>query len=131
VSVEGGGVRGGDHDQDALALLHEVLQTRGATVYVASSVAEAMQKFTEQRPDVVVSDLGMPGEDGFSLIRKLRMLPVEQGGRTPAVALTAYARSEDAQRAFAAGFQVHVTKPLEPSRLASVVANLGRRTLAG
>jgi CheY-like chemotaxis protein len=71
----------------------------------------------------------MPGEDGYSLIKKVRGRSAEQGGRTPAVALTAYARPEDAQRAFSAGFQVHVTKPLEPVRLASVVANLGGRSL--
>jgi CheY-like chemotaxis protein len=118
-----------DDERDALTLLNEVLQTRGAVVDMASSVAEALDTFAKTRPDVIVSDIGMPGEDGYSLIKKIRLLAVEQGGRTPAVALTAYARPEDAQRAFAAGFQAHVTKPLEPARLASVVANLGGRTL--
>ena len=117
-----------DDEADSLALLEELLRERGATVDAASSAAMALEKFADRLPDVIVSDIGMPGEDGYSLIKKLRSLPLERGGRTPAVALTAYARPEDAQRAFAAGFQVHVTKPLEPGRLASVVANLGGRS---
>jgi CheY-like chemotaxis protein len=119
-----------DDEADSLALLEDVLRQRGATVEIASSAKTALEKFVEVRPDVIVSDVGMPGEDGYSLIRKIRALPLERGGRTPAVALTAYARPEDAQRAFAAGYQVHVTKPLEPGRLASVVANLGGRSQA-
>jgi PAS domain S-box-containing protein len=118
-----------DDEEDALGLLTTVLHGRGATVNTASSVAEALEQFERARPDVIVSDIGMPMEDGYSLIKKIRGRSPEQGGRTPAVALTAYARPEDAQRAFAAGFQVHVTKPLEPARLASVVANLGGRSL--
>ncbi|HSU41807.1 MAG TPA: response regulator, partial [Polyangiaceae bacterium] len=74
---------------------------------------------------------GMPGEDGCSLIRKIRALPPERGGRTPAVALTAYAREEDAQRAFAAGYQLHLAKPVEPAQLANVVANLGGLSVEG
>jgi CheY-like chemotaxis protein len=81
------------------------------------------------RPDVVVSDIAMPRMDGYALIRKIRALPPSMGGRTPAVALTAYARSEDAKLAFAAGFQMHVAKPIEPAQLAIVVANLGGRSL--
>jgi CheY-like chemotaxis protein len=118
-----------DDEQDALAMLSEVLQARGARVSVASSAAAALAALTQVRPDVIVSDIGMPGEDGYALIKRVRALPASQGGRTPAVALTAYARPEEAQRAFAAGFQVHVTKPLEPARLAIVVANLGGRSL--
>ena len=71
----------------------------------------------------------MPEMDGYALIRKIRALPPDAGGRTPAVALTAYARAEDAQRAFAAGFQMHVAKPIEPVELATVVANLGGRSM--
>jgi len=117
-----------DDEPDSLALLEDVLRARGAKVDSASSAALALEKVRQMPPDVIVSDVGMPGEDGYSLIRKVRALPVGSGGRTPAVALTAYARPEDAQRAFAAGYQVHVTKPLEPGRLASVVANLGGRS---
>jgi CheY-like chemotaxis protein len=76
------------------------------------------------QPDVVVSDIGIPGEDGYSLVKKIRALTADQGVRTPAVALTAYARAEDAQRAFAAGYQIHVAKPVSPDRLLSAVANL-------
>jgi CheY-like chemotaxis protein len=117
-----------DDEPDSLALLEDLLRQRGAAVEVASSAAMALEKFAQAKPDVVVSDISMPGEDGYALIKKIRSLPVERGGRTPAVALTAYARPTDAQRAFSAGYQVHVTKPLEPARLASVVANLGGRS---
>jgi CheY-like chemotaxis protein len=73
----------------------------------------------------------MPEADGLSLIRRIRALPPDKGGRTPAVALTAFARAEDAQRAFAAGYQIHVAKPVEAVQLATVVANLGGRILGG
>ncbi|MDP9151322.1 MAG: PAS domain-containing protein [Myxococcota bacterium] len=118
-----------DDEEDARDLVAEVLTEQGATVHVAGSGAEALQKFALVRPDVVVSDIGMPHIDGYSLIRKIRALPPQLGGRTPAVALTAYARKEDAQRAFAAGYQTHVAKPVEPVELATVIANLGGRSL--
>jgi CheY-like chemotaxis protein/anti-sigma regulatory factor (Ser/Thr protein kinase) len=118
-----------DDEEDALGLVSEVLREQGADVHVAASAREALEKFARVRPDVVVSDIGMPEADGLSLIRKIRARPPDQGGRTPAVALTAYARAEDAQRAFAAGYQMHVTKPVEPMQLATIVANLGGRTL--
>ena len=73
---------------------------------------------------MLLSDIGMPDVNGYSLIRRIRSLPAEHGGRTPAVALTAYAREEDGERAFTAGFQAHVTKPVDPDQLAAVVANL-------
>jgi len=118
-----------DDEEDALRLVSEVLCEQGAEVHIAASAREALEKFATVRPDVVVSDIGMPEADGFSLIRKIRALPAERGGRTPAVALTAYARAEDAHRAFAAGYQMHVAKPVEPAQLATVVANLGGRSL--
>jgi CheY-like chemotaxis protein len=105
----------------------EVLRDQGAEVHVAGSAREAMEAFQRIRPDVVVSDIGMPDVDGLTLMRAIRALSADQGGRTPAVALTAYARSQDAQRAFAAGYQVHVVKPVEPARLAAAVANLSGR----
>ncbi len=80
-----------------------------------------------QRPDVIVSDIGMPGEDGYMFIRKLRALSREDGGRTPAVALTAYARPEDRREALMAGFQSHAAKPIEPQELVMVIANLAGR----
>jgi PAS domain S-box-containing protein len=120
-----------DDEPDALALVSEVLSQQGAEVHTAGSAAEALQRFREVRPDVLVSDIGMPHEDGYSLIRKVRAQAVESGGRTPAVALTAYARPQDVQRAFIAGFQMHVVKPVEPAALTNVVANLGGRSLDG
>jgi CheY-like chemotaxis protein len=120
-----------DDEEDALELVGEVLREQGAEVHLATSAREALDLFASLRPDVVVSDIGMPEADGYSLIRRIRTLPAEQGGRTPAVALTAYARPEDAQRAFAAGYQMHVAKPVEPAQLATVVANLGGRSLDG
>jgi CheY-like chemotaxis protein len=118
-----------DDEPDALALVREVLREHGAEVHVAASAAEAIEKFAVVRPDVIVSDIGMPDVDGYALIRRIRALPPDAGGRTPAVAITAYARAEDAQRAFVAGYQMHVTKPVEPAQLATVVANLGGRCL--
>jgi PAS domain S-box-containing protein len=120
-----------DDEEDALVLVGEVLRGQGAEVHVATSAREALESFDRLRPDVIVSDIGMPDVDGFSLIREIRARPVDRGGRTPAVALTAYARLEDGERAFAAGFQMHVTKPVEPAQLAAVVANLGGLSLDG
>jgi len=80
-----------------------------------------------ENPDVLISDIGMPGEDGYSFIRKVRMLPRASGGDTPAVALTAYARTEDRINATRAGFQQHIAKPVEPVELITVVATLARR----
>jgi PAS domain S-box-containing protein len=117
-----------DDEDDARTLVGAVLGEQGAEVHLAASASEALEMFGHLRLDVVVSDIGMPHMDGYSLIRKIRALSPEFGGRTPAVALTAYARPEDAQLAFAAGFQMHVAKPIEPVHLATVVANLGGRS---
>jgi CheY-like chemotaxis protein len=87
-------------------------------------VAEALELVPRVRPDVIVSDIGMPGEDGYSFIRRLRKLSREDGGRTPAVALTAYARSEDRTLALKAGFQSHASKPVDSQELLLVIANL-------
>jgi PAS domain S-box-containing protein len=120
-----------DDEEDARALVREVLREQGADVHVAASAVEGLRMLEELKPDVVVSDIGMPEADGLSLIRRIRALPPDKGGRTPAVALTAFARAEDAQRAFAAGYQIHVAKPVEAVQLATVVANLGGRILEG
>jgi CheY-like chemotaxis protein len=90
-------------------------------------VSEALALLRELRPDVLVSDLGMPEEDGYSLIRKVRALLAEDGGRTPAVALTAYARVEDRLKVLRSGFQTHLPKPVEPAELVAVIANLAGR----
>jgi len=113
-----------DDDDDSRDLIGYMLEGQGATVACASSAAEALGLLAESRPDVLVSDIGMPDVNGYSLIRRVRRLPGERGGRTPAIALTAYARTEDGERAFAAGFQAHVTKPVDLGRLTALVANL-------
>jgi signal transduction histidine kinase/CheY-like chemotaxis protein len=118
-----------DHEEDARTILEQVLRDRGAQVLTAESALQALERLAMERPDVIVSDIGMPEMDGYALLRKVRALPPSEGGRTPALALTAYARREDAQRAFAAGFQMHASKPVEPAQLATIVANLGGRTL--
>jgi CheY-like chemotaxis protein/anti-sigma regulatory factor (Ser/Thr protein kinase) len=114
-----------DDEADARSLVQEILRQHGAEVLVANSAAEARSALSQSKPDVIVSDIGMPDEDGYAFIRRVR----SEGGRMPAIALTAYASQQDAQRAFVAGFQKHVTKPVEPARLVSVVANLGGRSL--
>jgi PAS domain S-box-containing protein len=118
-----------DDEDDARVLVGAVLGEQGAEVHLVASASEALEQISIIRPDVVVSDIAMPQMDGYALIRKIRALPPSMGGRTPAVALTAHARSEDAKLAFAAGFQMHVAKPIEPVELAIVVANLGGRSM--
>lgn len=109
-------------------LLTMILKQNGAEVFAASSTSEALDILKKHKPDVVVSDIEMPGEDGYRLIFKLRALEAEHGGRTPAAALTAYARTEDRVRALSAGYQIHVPKPVEPNELVTVVASLAGRT---
>jgi CheY-like chemotaxis protein len=96
-------------------------------VKTAGSVSEAVAALDAERPDVVVSDIGMPVADGYALIQTVRARAPEQGGDVPAIALTAYASPEDAARSRAAGFQVHLAKPLDPGRLVEAVAGLARR----
>jgi signal transduction histidine kinase/ActR/RegA family two-component response regulator len=117
-----------DDEPDARALVSRLLEDSGAQVTTASSAAEALAAVANRPPDVLVSDIGMPTEDGFALIRRLRDLPAEAGGNTPAIALTAYARSEDRQHVIYAGFQMHVCKPVEPTELITMVASLAGRT---
>ena len=93
----------------------------------AASVDEALRAFDEFRPDALVADVGMPGEDGYSLIRRLRSRLADQGGHLAAIALTAYARLQDREDALAAGFDVHLSKPVEPSELAWAVVSLVRK----
>jgi CheY-like chemotaxis protein/anti-sigma regulatory factor (Ser/Thr protein kinase) len=113
-----------DDEPDARELIRAILESGGASVATAASAEEAFESLRASPPDVLVSDVGMPREDGYSLIKRVRALSIEQGGRTPAVALTAYARAEDRARALAAGFDHHVTKPVEPQELLLVVADL-------
>ncbi|MDB4932165.1 MAG: Chemotaxis regulator, partial [Myxococcaceae bacterium] len=116
-----------DDELDAREMVAEVLRGGGAAVIAVDSVAEALACFDAAPPDVLVSDIGMPGADGYALLGSVRARPAEAGGRVPALALTAYATADDARRAAAAGFQRHVTKPVEPDRLVAVVAELGGR----
>ncbi len=117
-----------DDEPDARQLITTVLEQYGAQVMAVASAFEALLAVPQFHPDILVSDIGMPQEDGYALIRKLRTLSQEQGGRIPAVALTAYARAEDRTQALLAGFQLHVPKPVNPTELAAVVANLTGRT---
>jgi PAS domain S-box-containing protein len=117
-----------DDEPDARELLRRVLERRRATVLLAPNAAEALEAVRRLRPDVMVSDIGMPGMDGYELIRLVRSLPTQQGGKTPALALTAFARSEDRRRAMLAGFQIHLSKPVEPPELVATVASLAGRT---
>ncbi len=116
-----------DDEADTRDLVTAVLERCAARVTATSSVAEAFALLKELRPDVLISDLGMPEEDGYALISQVRALPAHAGGRTPAVALTAYARMEDRLRVLRAGFQTHLPKPVEPAELVAVVANLTGR----
>ncbi len=108
--------------------LMEVIERSGAEVVACASAGEALEALSRWKPDVLMSDIGMPGEDGYALIRKVRALSAESGGRVPAAALTAYAREEDRQRVLEAGFQMHVAKPVEPAELITMVASLAGRT---
>ncbi|HTG32474.1 MAG TPA: ATP-binding protein [Thermoanaerobaculia bacterium] len=115
-----------DDEPDARETLQQILEHCNAEVRTVGSAAEAMKALESWRPDVLLSDIGMPGEDGYDLIRRVRELPAERGGRTPAAALTAFARGEDRRRALRAGFQMHVAKPVDLQELATVVASLAR-----
>jgi signal transduction histidine kinase len=114
-----------DDEADARDLVSTLLERCGAQVRVASSVREAMAEMKRFRPDVVLSDLAMPDEDGYALIRRIRALPAAEGGRVPAAALTAHARGEDRRKTLLAGFNMHVPKPVDPEELLAVVASLG------
>jgi signal transduction histidine kinase len=113
-----------DEQPDSRGFLCTLLQNQGATVHTAGSTEEALGAFMDTRPDVLVGDLAMPGQVGYDFIRRIRDLPPRDGGRTPAVALTAYARDEDAAAALSAGYQRHIGKPVVGSELISAVAAL-------
>jgi CheY-like chemotaxis protein/two-component sensor histidine kinase len=117
-----------DDEPDARDLVRRFLERCGARVRLAGSAAEALEVLAADAPDVLISDIGMPGVDGYDLLRRVRALPDPAARRTPAVALTAFARSEDRTRAMLAGYNVHLSKPLEPAELAATVASLMGRT---
>jgi CheY-like chemotaxis protein len=113
-----------DDERDAREVVSEVLRRRHAEVQSAANVAEAMDRLLSFRPTVLVSDIAMPDADGYELIRRVRALTPEQGGRVPAIALTAYARPDDRDQMLASGFQAHLAKPVEPHELVASVAQI-------
>ncbi|HKN87136.1 MAG TPA: response regulator [Nitrospiraceae bacterium] len=117
-----------DDELETRELLVEVLSRCGAEVRASSSAHDALEALQTWKADVLISDIGMPGEDGYELIKKVRKMDADRGGCIPAVALTAYARGEDRIRALSAGFQMHVSKPVEPVELAAVVASFAWQT---
>jgi signal transduction histidine kinase len=116
-----------DDEEDARDVLTLILQDRGAEVTAVGSAAAALDSLRQRVPDVLVSDIGMPGEDGHAFLRKLRSLGSELGGHVPAIALTAYATAADTAKALAAGFNHHVRKPVTPAEIVDVVAVMASR----
>ena len=119
-----------DDDKDTRDMMLEVLANSGAIAVPASSARAALDALRESRPDVIVSDIGMPIEDGYSLIRRIRALSGEQGGSIPACAVTGWNSSSERQRALAAGYQLHVTKPADPERLIAAIYSLAKGAAA-
>ncbi len=120
-----------EDEPDGRELLEETLRLAGAEVVSVESAVQALEALRRRIPDVLVSDVGLPGEDGYSLIRKIRQLSAQEGREIPALAVSAYVRDEDRSQALSAGFQKHLSKPFEPSTLVAVVARLAsRRTSA-
>jgi PAS domain S-box-containing protein len=116
-----------DDEADTRELLRQGLEYCGAKVRVAGSAAEALDELKVSLPDVVISDIGMPGSDGYDLIRQVRRLPAARGGKIAAIALTAYTRTEDRLQALRAGYDMHVPKPVELAELVTVAASVVRR----
>ena len=116
-----------DDDPNALDLASAILTGAGATVRTCLSAPEALAVLQQWRPDVLVSDIEMPGEDGYSLIRKVRALDRDHGGNTPAVALTAYGRVQDRVLSLTAGYSMHVPKPVDPGELTTIIASVAAR----
>ncbi|GAB1541220.1 hypothetical protein NUACC21_38900 [Scytonema sp. NUACC21] len=124
LNLSGFGILVVDDEADMRELVAFALEQFGAAVTVAGSAAEALATLEHSVPDVLVSDIGMPDVDGYMLLRQLRAMPPEQGGALPAIALTAYAGDYDRQKALAAGFQLHVAKPIEPEQLVRAIRSL-------
>src|SRR5690606_24343308 len=121
-----------DDERDANDLIRAALHSSGVDVITASSADEVLALLPRSRADVLISDIGMPGVDGYALIQAIRSLPERGGGRIPAIAVTAFARPQDRSRAFLAGFDVFLAKPIDPAELVAVLCNLtGRRGETG
>ncbi|HEY4957702.1 MAG TPA: ATP-binding protein [Caldimonas sp.] len=119
-----------DDEPDARQLVEQLLRDCDAEVHSAASAAEALALLESVRPDLLLSDIGMPDCDGYQFIQQVRRLAAERGGQTPAIALTAFARNEDRVRTMVAGYQVHLAKPVEPHELLAAVASLSSRSAA-
>jgi CheY-like chemotaxis protein len=128
-TIEGVRVLVVEDEADSRETIKAVLTQGGAEVRASSSAREALEVLEHWKPDVLMSDIGMPNEDGFALIRKVRALTEERGGRIPAAALTAYVKKEDRKLVLAAGYQMHVAKPVGPAELINAVANLSKLTV--
>src|SRR6185369_4616924 len=116
-----------DDESDTRELLKQGLEYCGAKVSLAGSASEAVDSLASFVPDILISDIGMPGEDGYDFIRQVRDLPAERGGKIAAIALTAYTRIEDRLHALRAGYDMHVPKPVELAELVAVAASVARR----
>jgi signal transduction histidine kinase/ActR/RegA family two-component response regulator len=117
-----------EDDPDSRELMTFLLRDKGASVTVASSVREAVAQFNDDGPDLMIADIGLPDQDGYELIRQVRALEESGDTKTPAIALTAYARPQDRHKALVAGFQLHVGKPVDPDEFVGLVADLARRS---
>lgn len=120
-----------EDDEDSRRLLAMMLKRYGAEVTSTASSPEALNSFADVLPDVVISDIGIPDEDGYQLINKVRALPADRGGLTPAIALTGYATNRDRERALSAGYQMHIAKPVEPADLVAAIVSLTTPVEAG
>src|SRR5262249_51774990 len=112
-----------EDEPDTCDFLERFLRGYGADVLIARSAPEALATIAGQEIDIVVSDIGLPDVDGYDLMHRIRALPANAGGATPAIALTAYARTEDRTRAFRAGYQAHLAKPIEPAELVATIGS--------
>jgi CheY-like chemotaxis protein len=115
-----------EDDKDAREFVERLLSEAGAIVAAVPSAAAALERLRLELPDLLVSDIGLPDEDGFSLIKRIRELPAATGGRVPAIALTAFVRPEDRRRALQAGFQSFVGKPVDPTELLASIASFAQ-----
>jgi CheY-like chemotaxis protein len=115
-----------DDEADSRQLVVCVLERNGASVHQADAPAAALAILSEHAPDVIVSDIGMPGEDGYSLIRQVRSLDQDEKRTIPAIAVTGFTRNRDRLQAFESGFNMHMSKPLDPAKLLEAVLNLTR-----
>jgi CheY-like chemotaxis protein len=120
-----------DDEPDARELLKRILRQCKADVIVAGSADEGLRLLRLHKPHVLVSDIGMPDKDGYQFVREVRRLPEAAEKSTPAIALTAFARSEDRTRAMMAGYQMHISKPIEPQELIATIASLAGRMSGG